>query len=70
MKRTILMLALVVLLAQPVLAMMPLDCEEFLNGGGQGYGHDCIETIIHIYDGHGGWSYPGPFGGGGVWWPQ
>jgi hypothetical protein len=68
MKRLTLILALIVLMAQPVLAMLPASCDEFLAGGSQDRGYNCVLAVISHYENSGLWNGGWDQGGYG-WYP-
>gem|GEM_PF-5909568 len=56
-------------MVEPAQAVMPMECEEMLNGGGQGAAYDCIDTIIFMYESAGPWDGTWTNGGYGEWPP-
>lgn len=67
------LLAVVTMLVAPTVqktqAAMPLECDEMLNGGGQGYALKCIDMVIALYEGAGPWDGTWEQGGRGIWPP-
>jgi len=66
---SLIVMATTPMMVKPAKAMMPLDCEEMLNGGGQGRALGCIDMVIAMYEGAGPWDGTWESGGHGTWPP-